>query len=649
MSKERIESLVEILNRANKAYEADGEPIMSDFEYDKLYDELLELEIKTGIALEGSPTQKVGYEIVSSLVKVAHDTPLLSLDKTKETMKLKSFLMPQGEPKKGILSWKLDGLTIVLKYANGVLVQAATRGNGSVGEDVTHNAKFFKNLPKQIPHKGEISIRGEAVISFSEFERINNQMADEEKYKNPRNLCSGTIRQLNSRISASRNVDYLAFALLSGPSFAKKQDALKFLDEQGFILSEYMMVDADNIEGSVEAFKNKVEGLDFATDGLVLTYDDVDFSESLGATSKFPRDSIAFKWADELVRTKFLYIEWNASRTGLINPIAVFEPVEVEGSTIERASLHNLSIAEALELGVGDEISVYKANMIIPQIAENFTKSGFVGYPNACPICDFETMVKEENGVKTLNCLNPLCRAKQVRGIVHYVGRDAANIEGFSIQTIEKFIELGYLANFADIYHLGDHEEAIVAMRGFGEKSFTKLMDAIEKSKDINLANFIFALGIDGVGLAGAKALCRHYDYDFAAIRKATAEEIIEIEGFGGVIANSINAYFQNEDNNKVVDAAIAHLRFEVVEKTTIDHDSPIAGKTFVITGDLEHFANRKELVERIEGQGGKVASAVSKKTDYLINNDSQSSSSKNKKALDLGVAIITEVEFLEL
>ena len=649
MNKERIESLVEILNRANKAYEADGEPIMSDFEYDKLYDELLELEVKTGIVLEDSPTQKVGYEIVSSLAKVTHDIPLLSLDKTKETIKLKSFLMPQGEHKEGILSWKLDGLTIVLKYANGVLVQAATRGNGSIGEDVTHNAKFFKNLPKQIPHKGEISIRGEAVISFSEFERINSDIAEEERYKNPRNLCSGTIRQLNSRISASRNVDYLAFALLSGPNFPKKQDALKFLDEQGFVLSDYMMVDAGKVESAVEVFKNKVEGLGFATDGLVLTYDDVDFSESLGATSKFPRDSIAFKWADELVRTKFLHIEWNASRTGLINPIAVFKPVEVEGSTIERASLHNLSIAEALELGAGDEISVYKANMIIPQIASNFTRSGFIGHPNTCPTCDFETIVKEENGVKTLNCPNPLCRAKQMRGIVHYVGRDAANIEGLSIQTIEKFIELGYLVNFADIYRLGDHEEAIVTMRGFGEKSFTKLMNAIEKSKNINLANFIFALGIDGVGLAGAKALCRHYNYDFDTIRKATPEEIIEIEGFGGIIANSIHAYFLNDDNNKVVDAAITHLQFEKVDKIVISEDSPIAGKTFVITGDLEHFTNRKELVEHIEGQGGKVASAISKKTDYLINNDSQSSSSKNKKALDLGVAIITEADFLEL
>ncbi|MCL2168390.1 MAG: NAD-dependent DNA ligase LigA [Defluviitaleaceae bacterium] len=637
---ERIKELVEILTAANEAYDQENRQIMTDFEYDRLYDELLALEARTGVVLENSPTQWVGHEIMSVLEKVRHDAPLLSLDKTKDIAKLEAFL----EAGAGILSWKLDGLTVVLKYAGGKLAQALTRGNGEVGEDVSHNAKFFRNIPKTIDFTGDLSIRGEAVISFTEFERINDEI-DGEKYKNPRNLCAGTIRQLNSRVAAIRNVDYFAFAILSGAEFSKKSEGLQFLVENGFELAHYRAVERENVADAVEDFKNSVEHLDYATDGLVLTYDDVEYSESLGATSKFPRDSVAFKWADELATTRLLGIEWNTSRTGLINPIAIFEPVDIEGSRVERASLHNLSIVESLELGIDDEISVYKANMIIPQIAENFTRTGGIEPPYGCPACGFCTVVKEENGVKTLHCPSQNCKARVVRGIVHYAARDALNIEGFSIQTIEKFIEMGFLSDFSDIYKLWIHEEKITALKGFGKRSFQNLVDSIEKSKTVNLANFIFGLGIDNVGLAGAKALCKHFNYDLKAIRTATPEEIIAIDGFGDIIAQSICDYFADPKNAALVDITIPHLTF--VSQPSSPVTTPFADKTFVITGELEHFTNRKELTEKIESLGGKVVGSVSKKTDFLINNDATSPSAKNKKANELGVQIITEEEFL--
>lgn len=641
----RMSELVNILNEAVAAYENHHE-VMSDLEYDRLYDELLLLEANTGIVLENSPTQRVGYEVASSLEKIRHHTPLLSLDKTKEIGKLESFLAEHV----GILSWKFDGLTIVLKYSNGVLSQALTRGNGEIGEDVTHNAKFFRNIPKEIGFKGDLWIRGEAVISFSEFERIN-QGAGEEKYKNPRNLCAGTIRQLNSRIVASRNVDFFAFAVLeqSDHKTQTKEQALVFLTEQGFALVDYKMVNAENVANTVEDFKLTVGIMDYATDGLVLTYNDIEHSVGLGATSKFPRDSLAFKWADELATTYLTGIEWNTSRTGLINPIALFKPVDIEGSTVARASLHNVSIAEGLELGIGDQISVYKANMIIPQINENFTRSGFMGYPRTCPICHQPTTLRDEKGVKTLHCDNTNCHARVARTIVHYVGRDGTNIEGLSEKTIEKFINLGHISNFSHIYNLGNFAEQIKNMEGFGERSYTKLMDAIEKSKTLDLANFIYALGIDNVGLSGAKSLCRHFGYNFDKIRLAEPDEISAIEGFGDIMAQSIYNYFHNPQNKANIDATLPHLNITYSENVAPFKGSTISGKTFVITGNLEHFVNRKALTEHIEGQGGRVVGSVSKNTDYLINNDTQSASAKNKKAKELGVTIISEQGLLEL
>jgi len=641
---DRIGDLIDILNQANAAYEL-GTPVMSDFEYDALYDELLSLEAASGDVRENSPTQRTGHEIVSSLAKVRHDSAMLSLDKTKDTARLAEFL---GE-REGVLSWKLDGLSVVLKYSGGQLTQALTRGNGEIGEDVTHNARYFRNIPRKIDFDGILTLRGEAIITFTEFSKINADLEDFERYKNPRNLCAGTIRQLNTRVAAARNVQYYSFSIVQGPNFAKKSAGLTFLRNLGFDVTYFQLVNAQNVAAAVEDFKELVESQDFATDGLVLTFDDVDYSRELGATSKFPRDSLAFKWADEVKITRLLEIEWSTSRTGLINPIAVFEPVNIEGTTVERASLHNISILDGLRLGIGDEIKVYKANMIIPQIAENLTKSGSASPPGHCPVCDSITHIKEENDTKTLHCTNPNCRARVARTITHYAARDAMNIEGFSIQTVEKFIDAGFLTNISDIYTLDAYEAEITAMTGFGNKSFAKMMAAIEKSKTAALPNFIFALGIDNVGLAGAKLLCRHFDNDLTKIRAAMPDELIEIEGFGQVIADSLHSYFQNADNNRFVDAALRHLTFIESESVQIAQDSPISGKTFVITGDVHGYANRKELQEFIESLGGKVTGSVTKKTDFLINNDATSESSKNKKARELGVAVITEEGFAAL
>ena len=638
-----MESLVALLNEAAFAYEQKNESIMSDFEYDKLYDELKALEGALGIVLPNSPTANVGYETVSGLTKVRHETAMLSLDKTKDSARLSAFLDAHA----GLLSWKLDGLTIVLTYHNGALAQAVTRGNGQIGEDITHNARVFANLPKTIDYTGTLVLRGEAVISFTEFEKINNALDGAEKYKNPRNLCSGTVRQLNSEVAAKRNVSFLAFSVLQGGVACElKSEQLAWLAAQGFAVAEHVLVTWETVEDAVQNFKNRIPQNNFASDGLVLTFDSRAYSESLGHTSKFPRDSIAFKWADETNETTLLDIQWSTSRTGLINPVAVFEPVELEGTSVAKASLHNISIVESLALGIGDTITVYKANMIIPQVAENLTRSGTATPPSSCPVCEAETEIESQNGVKTLYCTNPNCRAQLVKTITHYASRDALNIEGFSEQTVEKFIEAGFLADYADIYNLESHAEIIKTMHGFGVRSYEKVAAAIAKSKTCALANFIYGLGIPHVGLSGARLLCRWYKHDLSAIRAAQENELLQIDGFGEVIAHSVAHYFSDATAMAIMERALAQLTFEMPEETD---DSPIAGKTFVITGDVHLFDNRTALQTFIEAHGGKAAGSVSAKTAYLINNDSTSASSKNKKAQTLGVPIITEEEFMAL
>ena len=645
---DRMKELIEVLNKASKAYYAEDIEIMSNAEYDALYDELLMLEEKTGTVLAGSPTVNVGYEAVDNLPKETHESPMLSLDKTKDREALRDWL--NGH--EALLSWKLDGLTIVLTYENGTLFKAVTRGNGEVGEVVTNNAKTFINLPHKIAYKGKLIIRGEAVISYDDFNKINEEIPEEgAKYKNPRNLCSGSVRQLNNEITAKRNVRFIAFNYVSqggsDTDFKLRSEQFDFLKKQGFEVVEYHKVTEDSILDKISYFAKMVANYPIPSDGLVLTYNDIEYGRSLGRTAKFPRDSIAFKWADETANTHLIDMEWSPSRTGLINPVAIFEPVELEGTTVSRASVHNVSIVKSLMLGIGDEISVYKANMIIPQIKENFTKSGNLTIPKFCPACSEKTQIKNENGVETLYCVNEACPAKQIKRFSLFVSRDAMKIDGLSEATLEKFISVGFIKNLSDIYKLAEHKEAICNMDGFGDKSYEKLISSIEKSRDVLLPNLIYALGILNVGLSNAKIICKAFDYDIEKIKNATVEEIAVTDNIGDVIATSVFDFFHDSEKLSEFNELVNELNILIPEKK--ETNSNIGGKTFVITGSLNTYENRNALKDLIESLGGKVAGSVSAKTDYLINNDVTSNSSKNKKAKELNVQIISEEDFNEL
>ena len=643
----RMKELAATLTAAAKTYYQESREIMSNYEYDKLYDELVELEKETGVVLSKSPTQNVGYEVLSELPKERHESPMLSLDKTKSTADLQEWLGDQT----GILSWKLDGLTVVLTYSGGTLKKAVTRGNGEIGEVITSNARVFANVPVTISFQGELVLRGEAVIRYSEFNRINEAIDDvDAKYKNPRNLCSGSVRQLNSQITAERNVNFEAFALVTaeGVDFNNsRKEQFEWLKRQGFDVVEYRTVTADTLPEAVEAFAEAVSGYDIPSDGLVLLLDDIAYGESLGRTAKFPRNAIAFKWADEIRETKLQYIEWSPSRTGLINPVAVFDPVELEGTTVSRASVHNLSIMESLALGEGDTITVYKANMIIPQIADNLTRSGKIQIPEKCPVCGGRTEIRQAGDVRSLYCTNPDCQAKRIKSFSLFVSRDALNIDGLSEATLEKFIGAGFIKEFADIFHLDRYEETITQMEGFGQKSYDNLIRATEAASHTTLARMVYGLGISGIGLANAKMLCRKFKFDFDRMRHATAEELVEVDGIGAVLADAWIHYFADEKNQETVDHLLSELTFEQEEESA--EEAVFEGMTFVITGSVEHFANRNELKEAIEARGGKATGSVTSKTTYLINNDVTSNSSKNKKAKDLGVPIISEEEFIKM
>lgn len=641
----RMKELIDILNKAASVYYQGKDEIMSNFEYDRMYDELSALEKESGLVLAGSPTQKVGYEVLSELPKQTHPSPMLSLDKTKQVDELSSWL----GGKEGLLSWKMDGLTVVLTYENGELLNAVTRGNGVVGEVITNNAKVFKNLPVNIPFKGRMVLRGEAIITYSEFKKINALLSEEEQYKNPRNLCSGSVRQLNNEITAKRNVELYAFTLVEaeGVDFKNsQQNKMEFMKEQGFQTVEYKVVTAKNIYETVEWFSEKVKTNDFPADGLVLLYDDISYGESLGSTAKFPRNAIAFKWADETAKTKLTEVEWSASRTGLINPVAIFEPVELEGTTVSRASVHNISIVKELKLGIGDTIEVYKANMIIPQIAQNLTKSGSLEIPDKCPVCGEKTSIHKENDVEVLFCENPDCLAKKIKSISLFVSRDAMNIDGMSEATIEKFISKGFLHELADLFKLNRYKDEIISMDGFGEKSYEKLVKAAETAKITTTAKFIYSLGIANIGLSNARMVCKAFSNDLEKIRHASIDELVEIDGVGEIIAESFVKFFANENNNHMVDDLLDIVTLEDEEN---DNANDMEGMNFVITGSVNHFSNRSEVKELIEGRGGKVTGSVTSKTKYLINNDSTSNSSKNKKAKELGVQIITEDEFIDM
>lgn len=642
----KMKELGEKLREASRAYYQEDREIMSNVEYDALYDTLSALEKETGIVLADSPTVNVGYEAVEQLPKEEHERPMLSLDKTKEREALREFI---GEHPT-LLSWKLDGLTIVLTYENGELIKAVTRGNGIVGEVITNNARVFKNIPLKISFKGRLVLRGEAIITYSDFEKINETIGDADaKYKNPRNLCSGSVRQLNNEITAKRNVRFYAFSLVSaeGVDFRNSREVqFRWLNEQGFEVVEYRKVTAETLDEAMDYFAEAVTTNDFPSDGLVALYDDIAYGESLGTTAKFPRNAMAFKWADEMRDTRLLEIEWSPSRTGLINPVAIFEPVELEGTTVSRASVHNISIMKELKLGIGDTIRVYKANMIIPQIAENLTGSGNAPIPHTCPACGQETVVKKENDVECLFCVNPECPAKKIKSFGLFTSRDAMNIDGLSEATLEKFIARGFIHDFGDIFEISRYKDEIVEMEGFGQKSYDNLMESLERAKETTLPRVIYSLGIANIGLANAKVICRHFDNDLDRIRHASLEEVSDIDTIGPVIAGNLVAYFRDEDNDRRLDHLMSFLH---IQEDSPKQEQIFEGMNFVITGSLVHFGNRSEAKELIEFLGGKVTGSVTKKTNYLINNDIQSNSSKNKKARELGIPILSEEDFRKL
>ena len=642
----KMKELGEKLREASRAYYQEDREIMSNVEYDALYDTLSALEKETGIVLADSPTVNVGYEAVEQLPKEEHERPMLSLDKTKEREALREFI---GEHPT-LLSWKLDGLTIVLTYEKGELIKAVTRGNGIVGEVITNNARVFKNIPLKISFKGRLVLRGEAIITYSDFEKINETIGDADaKYKNPRNLCSGSVRQLNNEITAKRNVRFYAFSLVSaeGVDFRNSREVqFRWLNEQGFEVVEYRKVTAETLDEAMDYFAEAVTTNDFPSDGLVALYDDIAYGESLGTTAKFPRNAMAFKWADEMRDTRLLEIEWSPSRTGLINPVAIFEPVELEGTTVSRASVHNISIMKELKLGIGDTIRVYKANMIIPQIAENLTGSGNAPIPHNCPACGQETIVKKENDVECLFCVNPGCPAKKIKSFGLFTSRDAMNIDGLSEATLEKFIARGFIHDFGDIFEISRYKDEIVEMEGFGQKSYDNLMESLERAKETTLPRVIYSLGIANIGLANAKVICRHFDNDLDRIRHASLEEVSDIDTIGPVIAGNLVAYFKDEDNNRRLDHLMSFLH---IQEDSPKQEQIFEGMNFVITGSLVHFGNRSEAKELIESLGGKVTGSVTKKTNYLINNDIQSNSSKNKKARELGIPILSEEDFWKL
>ncbi len=642
----KMNELITQLNNASQAYYAKNTDVMSDREYDALYDQLQQLEAECGTILANSPSIKVGYEAVDELPKEKHEKPMLSLGKTKEREELQEWL----KEKSGLLSWKLDGLTVVLTYQNGELSKAVTRGNGEIGEVVTNNAKVFENLPKRIAFQGELILRGEAVITYSAFEQINREIEGiDAKYKNPRNLCSGSVRQLNNEVTASRHVKFFAFALVKaeGEDFHDSREAqFLFLQKLGFDIVAYQKVTAETILSAVDSYEKAIAGYDIPSDGLVLIYEDISYGLSLGATAKFPRDAIAFKWTDEIRETNLKEIEWSPSRTGLINPVAIFEPVELEGTTVSRASVHNISILRGLKLGIGDRITVYKANMIIPQIAENLTGSDTVEVPATCPACGEETEIRQVNEVQALYCKNPDCSAKKIKAFSLFVSRNALNIEGLSEATLEKLIGKGFIHQFTDIFHLSRYQTEIMEMEGFGQKSYQNLIDSIEKSRNTTLSRLLYGLGIANIGVANAKMICKALQHDIARIRNVSLEKLSQIDGIGEVIATAYTEYFADASRQQMLDQLLEELQFE---EESIEEVQTLAGKVFVITGDLIHYENRDALKEQIEIRGGKVTGSVTRKTDCLINNDNLSQSSKNKKAKELAIPVLTEEEFIQL
>ena len=641
----RMKELIKILNHASELYYKKNTSIMTDYEYDKLYDELVELEEETGMVLSNSPSINVEPEVSDSLEHVEHPAPMLSLSKTKKVSELEDFL---GD-KEGLLSWKLDGLTIVLTYQDGKLISGVTRGNGVIGEVVTENVKKFKNVPLSIPYKGRLVLRGEAVIKYSDFKKMNEELGDgSSQYKNPRNLCSGSVRQLDSKVTARRNVNLVVFALIEADRYSSnyKSEEFDWLESLGFEVVEHFKVTRDTLENRVLDFKKRVVNYDIPSDGLVLTYDDIEYGNSLGTTAKFPRHSIAFKWQDETAETVLRSVDWSVSRTGLINPVAVFDPVELEGTVVSRASLHNVSILKGLKLGIGDTILVYKANMIIPQVAENVTGSDSLVIPDRCPVCHGIAEMKVSNDVTYLYCMNEYCVRKVMKKMSLFVSRNAMNIDGISDMILNKLIDENIIDKCSDLYHISDYKDKIISFDGFGEKSYNNLIESIEKSRNVRLANFIYALGIPDIGYSRAKLICNSFGNDLEKLKHLSYEELSNIDGIGDVIASE---WIDTFSDNKFLEE-LSRLESEVhFIKENDNNKLSLKDMVFVITGSVNHFNNRDEMIEYIEKYGGKVVKAISSNVTYLINNDITSTSSKNIKAKELGIEIISEDMLIDM
>lgn len=635
----RMKELIDLLNKASMLYYQKSTPMMTDYEYDKLYDELVSLEKETNMVFSNSPTINVEPTVSTELEKTTHPHPMLSLSKTKNPDDLVSFI---GN-KEGLLSWKLDGLTIVLTYENGKLVSGVTRGNGIIGEVVTENVKKFKNIPLSINYTGRLVLRGEAIIKYSDFEKMN---VDSE-YKNPRNLCSGSVRQLDSSVTAERNVNCIIFALIEASSELSnyKDKNFEWLRSLGFETVEYVKVDKNNLKDEVLNYKEKIKTYDIPSDGLVLTFNDIEYGNNLGSTAKYPKHSIAFKWQDETAKTILREVDWMASRTGLINPVAVFDPVELEGTIVSRASLHNISILRELKIGLNDEIEVYKANMIIPQIANNITCSNNLVIPDKCPVCNHKTEIVTNNDITYLYCPNEFCFAKFMKRLSLFVSRNAMNIDGISEAILSRLINENMVKTYADLYNLSIYKDKIINFDGFGEKSYNNLIESIEKSRKVKLANFIYSLGIPDIGLSRAKLICSKFNNDIDVVSNLSYDKLSEIVGVGDVIAKEWIDTFKNPD----FISEYNKIKKEIILIDNVNNKTTLKDKTFVITGSVNNFKNRDELIEYIESLGGKVVKAISNNVDFLINNDITSTSSKNTKAKELGIKIISEDDLLKM
>ena len=641
-----MKGMISVLNEASNAYYNTGKPIMSDKQFDDRLNDLKELEEETGIVFSNSPTQNVGAKVLGDIPEVTHNHPMLSLNKCHSPEEIVAF----SNNKELVASIKLDGLTVSLTYENGVLVRGETRGDGYTGSDITEHIKHFKNIPYKINKEGTYVIDGEAIITDEDFAEVNK----DGEFKNSRNLAAGTLSVLDTSLVSKRRLSFYAWDIVTGGSSNNLSDNLKEAERLNFdVVPRWTATELNpkTLQAFLDFVFDFAVDMGFPNDGIVFKFNDIEYGKSLGATSHHFRNGIAYKAQDESVKTVLRDVEWSVGKTGVISPVAIFDPVELGGSTVSRATLHNISIMQDLELSYNDIITICKANDIIPRVSDNLdrTLDNIVVPPSKCPICGGQTEIKRDNNSSVLICTNPNCKGKLLGRLTHFVSKNAMNIDGLSEATLEKFIDLDYVNSFIDIYELKHNFcEDIIKLDGFGKKSVSKLIESIEKSRHTTLDRFIYSLSIPLIGRSASKTIAKHFNYDFDRFYREgclNSFDYEQLEDFGHTMAASIQNYL-DEDISTIEDLA-EYMTFEI--PNTAQNNVNISGKTFVITGSLEHFSNRDELKDKIEMMGGKVSGSISKKTDYLINNDTNSTSGKNKKAKNLGISIISEEEFINM